>query len=238
MGISSFFAAQGYTCWILEWRNHGDSSPSALPFNFETIAQKDFSVAFRYLVEEKKIENLHCITHSGGGICLTIFLINHAQYRAKIKSITFFGCQAFGAANSVVNFAKIWLGKYMSALLGYVPGQKTGSAEDESYFMMKQWFNWNLTRQFVGDNQTNYQALMHQIQIPILSICGAGDRFIAPQSGCASFLKAFDNAANQLLFCAKENGYQEDYNHSRILHSSNAQKEIYPQVFKWMLAAS
>ncbi len=234
MGIADFLIQHGFTCWILEWRNHGDSSKTQAPFNFETVALEDFSVAFEYLFQQEKIQQLDAITHSGGGICLTMFLIKNPIYRSRINSIAMFGCQAFGAANSKANYLKIWLGKKMSYLLGYTPARKVGSPHDESYFTMKQWFDWNLSQKFMGANAMDYQRAMPQIKIPILSICGKADTFIAPKSGCEAFLKAFDHAPNQLLFCSRENGFREDYNHSRILHSQNARAEIYPKVLEWV----
>ena len=84
LGISDFLVANGFTCWTFEWRNHGDSSKTNSPFNFETIAKEDFRLVFNYLTEDEQIENLHCITHSGGGICLTMFLIKHQQYILKM----------------------------------------------------------------------------------------------------------------------------------------------------------
>jgi len=72
--ISEFLVDNGYTCWILEWRNHGESSKVDGPYNFEIIGKEDISAAFEYLFNSEKIENLDCITHSGGGISLTISL--------------------------------------------------------------------------------------------------------------------------------------------------------------------
>ena len=40
-GIAEYFTEKGFTCWIMEWRNHGESSNSKQKFNFETIAKYD-----------------------------------------------------------------------------------------------------------------------------------------------------------------------------------------------------
>ena len=40
------------------------------------------------------------------------------------------------------------------------------------------------------------------------------------------FLNTFENQANKLLYLSKENENLDDYNHSRILKSKNAKKEI------------
>jgi pimeloyl-ACP methyl ester carboxylesterase len=238
LGMASFLVEKGFTCWILEWRNHGDSPAVNTPFNFETIALYDFLAVFEYLFQRLKIPSLDCITHSGGGLCLTMFLINYPDYHDKVKSISLFCCQSFGAAITWKSYLRLLLGKYLTALVGYIPGRKLKLGEhNESYYTMKQWFNWNLSQQFVGANGMDYLAQMPTIEIPILSICGKGDTFIAPLEGCRRFLAGFQKPKNKLLICSKENGHLEDYNHSRILHSCHAKKEIWPEVLAWMESA-
>lgn len=34
LGITDFLVSKGFTCWLFEWRNHGDSSKTKEPFNF------------------------------------------------------------------------------------------------------------------------------------------------------------------------------------------------------------
>jgi len=99
---------------------------------------------------------------------------------------------------------------------------------------MKQWFNWNLSKKFLSDNGSDFIPKMASIRIPIFSIVGAGDTFIAPPSGCERFLNAFNNSENKFLLCSKELGFKEDYNHPRILHSRNASSEIHPLVLEWI----
>lgn len=234
MGIASFLVEQGYTCWIMEWRGHGASEMPIEKFNFESIAKLDISAALAYLRNEVQIRKIDCITHSGGGICLSMCLVENPSYQEFISSISLFGCQAFGAAHNMRNRARIFFGKYLSAAMGYVPGQKLGRPHDESYYTMKQWYNWNLSGNFLGDSGKNYEEHLSKIDIPILSVCCKGDDVIAPREGCERFLQAFQNPKNRLLYCSKSEGYLEDYDHSRILHSSSSKKEIWPQVLDWI----
>lgn len=233
-GIATYLADQDYTCWILEWRNHGHSKKSDQDFDFETIAEQDLHKVFQYLFDSCSIDKLHCITHSGGGICLTISLIIYPHYQSKISSITLFACQAFGASTSISNYLKIWVGKYLSKIIGKIPADKMGKEEAESYYFMRQWFDWNLNKDFIGKSGVDYREEMKAINIPVLAIYGAGDTFIAPAQGCLAYLDAFNNQKNKALFCSIKMGYKEDYNHSRILHSQSARKEIYPQVLEWI----
>ncbi len=233
--ISRYFVNLGYTCWIMEWRNHGKSSKVKKKFNFETIAKYDIKTAFEYFFETLNIKNIACITHSGGGICLTMFLIRNQKYVSKVSSITMFSCQSFGACHSIKNYLKMLVSKFLSRILGYIPGKKIGlGPHDESYAMIKQWYDWNLLKNFKGENNYNYLKNMSLVKTPILSICSGGDTFIAPQKGCQDFLSAFGNPQNKLLFCSTTNGHSENYNHTRIILSRNSAKEIWPVVSQWI----
>ena len=233
-GIVEYLVEKNFTCWVFEWRSHGESSQVKEKINFETIGKGDFKLIFDYLFDIAKVEKVDCITHSGGGICLTIALLNYPSYQRKINSISMFACQAFGAANTRANYAKIWFGKYLSKLLGRVPAVKIGREENEKYFTMKQWFDWNLSQTFCGERGVDYLVLMKTIRIPILSIFGGGDKLIAPAEACREFLALFHNPLNELLYCSKDTGYEENYDHGRILHSRNASREIYPSVLEWI----
>jgi predicted alpha/beta hydrolase len=234
-GIASYLTEKGFTCWIMEWRNHGKSSKSKKKFNFETIAKYDIKSTFEFLFNNLNLKNIDCLTHSGGGIILTMFLINNPKYNLRINSITLFGVQAFGAGEKLSSKIKILSSKFLTALVGKVPSKTAGSTEhSESYYTMKQWFDWNLNKNFIGENGFDYLSKMNKIKVPILSVCAKGDNFIAPKIGCEKFLNAFENNANKLLFVSKENGNLENYNHSRILKSQNSKKELYPKVEQWI----
>ncbi|MFK8009237.1 MAG: alpha/beta fold hydrolase [Saprospiraceae bacterium] len=234
LSIAQYFAEKEYNCWIMEWRNHGASSPSNKKINFENIGTDDYPIVFEYLLYTLNISNLDSILHSGGGICLSIFLITNPNYISKFNRVVFFGSQAYGAAYNKKNYAKTLIGKYVSALLGYSPAKLFGRPHNEDHFFMKQWYDWNLTKKFIGMNGVDYEKEMPKINIPILSICGKGDDYIAPKEGCELFLNAFKNPKNQLLFCSIENGFKEDYNHSRLLQSRNSRTEIWPLVANWL----
>ena len=234
-GIASYLTEKGFTCWIMEWRNHGNSQKTEHKFNFETIAKFDLKSTFNFLFNIQNLKNIDCLTHSGGGIILTMFLINNPDYNSKINSITLFGVQAFGAGEKLNSRMKLLSSKYLTAVLGKIPSKTAGSTEhSESYYTMKQWFDWNLKNNFIGENGFDYLKKMNQISIPILSICAKGDNFIAPKEGCEKFLKAFKNEENKLIFFSKENGNIENYNHSRILKSKSSKKEIWPIVENWI----
>lgn len=234
-GMASALTEKGFTCWVMEWRDHGESSQVEKKFNLETVAKYDLNASFDFLLHKMKLKSVDCLTHSGGGIALTMFLIKNPSYKAYINSITMFGVQAFGAGTKLKGKARILVGKYFAAILGKVPAKSAGSTENsETYYTLKQWFDWNLNHNFKGENGFDYLKKMPNIHIPILSICAKGDNFIAPKKGCEEFLNAFKNDENKLYFCSKENGNLEDYNHSRIILSRNSVKELSPLVLNWI----
>jgi predicted alpha/beta hydrolase len=219
----------------MEWRSHGESSESKKKYNLETVANFDLVSTFEYLFETIKLDSIDSISHSGGGIAMTMFLIHHPTYTSKINSITLFAVQAFGAGTKFESRTKLRFGKYVAAMLGKVPAKTAGSVEgSESYYTIKQWFDWNLNNNFIGESNFDYLERMKTIKIPILSICSKGDEFVAPKLGCEQYLNAFENDENRLHYCSIENGSLENYNHSRIILSRNAQKELYPVVLNWL----
>jgi predicted alpha/beta hydrolase len=234
-GFTDYFLNLGYTCWLLEWRNHGASKKVNQKFRFEAVGKHDVKAAFNHLIVKEQITNFHCAAHSGGGISITICLIHNPEFKKHIKSISLFGVQAFGANISTKQNIKLRGAKLLCKLIGKVPAKFAGSKNyDETYFTMQQWFDWNIQRKFTDSNQFDYESRMKEIQIPIISFCAKGDDFIAPKEGCQSYLDAFKNPKNKLVYCARELGNLEDYNHSRILKSKNSKKELWPQAAAWM----
>ena len=234
LGIGEYLVGKGYNCWVLEWRNHGSSSRTEGHCSFEMIGKEDMQRAFDYLFNEVNLEKIDCITHSGGGINLTINLLTYPENISRINRIVFFACQSFGAGYSLKNQVKLFLGKYLTKAIGFLPAKLLGRPHNEPYQFMKQWFDWNLSGEFQSDDGMNYGREMSKIKIPILSISGSGDYFVAPPKGCEMFLLKFENAENEFLNCGQETGFFEDYDHSRLIYSRNAEKEIYPLALRWI----
>ena len=262
--IAQYLAGLGHHCYIMEWRGHGASSMPKDKFNFETVATYDYEATFRYFFDELKLDNLHCVTHSGGGACLTMFLIQNPQYIDKINSISMFACQVYGAIINPANYLKILSAKLFTRLLGYLPAKNLNLGPiNESHFTMNQWYQWNLHKNFhshfikQSDIDTNgvkesafdsnickhntiesevfdYRQYMPNITIPIYAISAKGDTFISPTQGCKRLFDDFNHPSNIFREYALSHGDLDDYNHSRILNSRPAAKEIWPTVAAWI----
>ena len=262
--IAEYLAGLGHHCYIMEWRGHGASSIPKDKFNFETVATFDFAATFDYLLNELKLRNLHCVTHSGGGACLTMFLIQNPHYIDKINSVSMFACQVYGAIVTPKNYFKIIAAKIFTRIFGYIPAKKLNMGPiNESHHTMSQWYEWNLRKNFhshfikqkdidatgVKESTLNnytrqknitdgdcfdYRQHMPKITTPIYAISAKGDKFISPTKGCQSLFNNFDNSTNVFREYALSNGDLDDYTHSRILNSRTAAKEIWPTVAAWI----
>lgn len=233
-GIAKYLAKAGYTCWLMEWRAHGASPTTHTLYNYETIGLQEVKAVLDYLFLQLQLEHIDTVQHSAGGILQTMCLIRYPQYISKIKRSVFFGSQAFAVGNSGWKKIQLVGAKIATKLMGGSAGQKAGKPHDESYYMMKQWFDWNIQGNFLGHDGLNYQQKMPTVTIPTLQIAASGDTFVAPRYACQAFLDAFKNPENKLLYVSKKTGYAEDYTHSRMVLSRNAEKEIYPQVLEWL----
>lgn len=228
--MAEYLAGLWHHCYIMEWRGHGASSLPTDKFNFETVATYDFAATFDYLLNELKLSNLHCVTHSGGGACLTMFLIQNPQYIARINSISMFACQVYGAIVNPKNYFKIIAAKLFTRLFGYIPAKKLKLGPiNESHHTMNQWYEWNLHKNFHSSfiqqndidangiqksafdssaRQQNtidgaifdYRQYMPNITIPIYAISAKGDKFISPTQGCLSLFNDFNESSNNHSF--------------------------------------
>ncbi len=262
--IAGYLAKLGHHCYIMEWRDHGHSSAPKDKFNFETVATYDLDATFRYLFDELELDNLHCVTHSGGGVCLTMFLIQQllpqnrssqsTDYIDKLSSISMFACQAYGAVLDPKSYARILATKSFNRLFGYIPAKKLKlGTVNESYHTMVQWYDWNLNKDFKSsfikqpvaeqkaihqkaaqDENLDYRQHMPKITTPIYAISAKGDNFISPTRGCKLFFDDFSNPSNVFQEYSTANGHLSDYTHSRIMMSRDAAKEIWPTVAAWI----
>lgn len=235
LGLANYLKDKGFTCYILEWRGH-NGYKAKKPFDFETVALYDFYTAFDYLCHQLKLTKIHTITHSGGGICLSIFLIRYPQFKNCIKSMTMVACQSFGAVFDCKSYLRILTFKYLNKIIGFIPAKKLGlGIVNESYHTMKLWYDWNLSKKFVSYiDDMNYAYHLGEINIPIYCICGSGDKVIAPTIGCYKFFELFNGENNKFQEFGIKNGHLEDYNHSRIMISKNAKIEVWKTIVLWI----
>lgn len=235
LGLANYLKDKGLTCYILEWRGH-NGFKAKKPFDFETVALYDFYTAFDYLCHQLNFKNIHTITHSGGGICLSMFLIRHPQFKSHIKSMTMVACQSFGAVFNYQGYFRVLIIKYLNKIVGFIPAKKLKlGIINENYHTMKLWYGWNLSKKFISQiDGMDYAYHCGEINIPIYCICGGGDKVIAPMIGCYKFFELFNGVNNKFQEFSVQNGCLEDYSHSRIMISSNAKLEVWKTIVLWV----
>jgi predicted alpha/beta hydrolase len=236
LGIAKYLARSGLNCWILEWREHGESAFSPEPFNFDTIATQDLKTAIRFINTSGSKLPFFFLGHSGGGIALSLLLAREPSLQHQFQGIVLIAAQAFDGARVQNN--RIWLTliKFMCWVLEELPGPWFGlGPHREKYFIMKQWFNWNLSGKFLGSDQFDYMIGVRQIEVPVLGLAAEGDRLIAPAEGCQSLIEAFGSPEKKFISCGKSSGFSDNFSHGRLLLSKPAAREVWPLIHRWIL---
>jgi oxygen-independent coproporphyrinogen-3 oxidase len=234
--LARYLAREGFDCWILELRGHGQSTSGPTHPDFEHFSFFDVPTALDAVRRQTRRENIFWVGHSGGGLALLMHLARYPEASAQIRGVVTLASQATDAGATWSGRTKIILGALATNVLGRAPGKmlKLGP-QDEFRRVMNQWFHWNWTGQWTGKDGFDYLRALERIEVPALCFAGAGDRFIAPYAGCRRLFDALGSLDKRMAFCAKSEGYTEDYSHARIIASRRAQQEIWPIIAEWLL---
>lgn len=238
MGLASFLAKQGHECWIFEWRGHGASDRPDLPHSFDDVALLDVPAIVESITSRSGREGVFWVGHSGGGLILLMWIARFQRLAARhIKGVVLLASQATGAATSSRRRRSAILA--IDCFLRWrrtAPGHWFGiGPETESAPLVRQWCHWNLKGSFCGVDGFNYEVGVYGLDLPVLALAGAGDRFIAPASDCKA-LATQCGADADFFICGKQQGFREDYTHNRLITSRNARLEIWPLVSSWLLS--
>ncbi|PWB81156.1 MAG: hypothetical protein C3F08_02665 [Candidatus Methylomirabilota bacterium] len=236
MRLGTYLADNGFDCWILELRGHGRSGVGPVHPDFERFSEFDVPAALGAVRQHTQQEQLFWVGHSGGGLVPLMYLARHPEAGAQIKGIVTLASQATDAGVTWSGWAKIALSAVGNNLIGYAPGPlfKLGP-QNEFRDVMNQWFRWNWSGRWTGHDGFDYLDGIGRVEVPALCLAGGGDRFIAPYQGCRRLYHALGGQDKQMVFCAKSEGYAEDYSHARIMTSRPAQREIWPIISEWLV---
>jgi oxygen-independent coproporphyrinogen-3 oxidase len=234
--LARYLAREGFDSWILELRGHGHSQSGSVHPDFERFSMFDVPTALDAVRRRTRRENLFWVAHSGGGLVLLMHLARYPEACAQIRGIVTLATQATDAGASWAGRMKIALGALATNALGRAPGKMLRlGPQDEFRGVMNQWFGWNWTGRWVGKDGFDYLQALERIEVPALCFAGGGDRFIAPHQGCRRLYNALGSLDKRFAFCAKSEGYAEDYSHARIIASRRAQQEIWPVIAEWLI---
>lgn len=237
--LARAIAAEGFATYVLDWREHG-SSPAgrhrASKANFETVALNDGPLALEIVAERSGKPRVFWVGHSGGGFLPTMLLARQPAHRTRFAGIVSLATQAAGAGKTVPKRLQIAFAAALTGALGRVPGRALGlGVHDETARMMNQWYRWNWTGRWLGDDGFDYAASVRDLEVPILSFAARGDRFIAPPQGCRGWFDTLGSLDKQFVECGLATGFSEDFDHSRIIASRAAMKEVWPRLIAWLV---
>jgi len=236
IGMAQHLGRAGFTCWLFDWRGRGASSVPAAPVTFEQVALFDVPCVIDAVMSRSGGRAPFWVGHSGGGLVASMWMARFPQCAMRsVKGLVMVGSQATGAAPTLRARLRLQAYDWCLRFSRVAPGRALRlGPENESAAMMRQWCAWNLERAFLGDDGFNYMTALARVTLPVLSLAGAGDWLVAPPAGCRELLTAFGTRDAQFHHCAAAEGFCENYSHSRLFLSTNASKEIWPLIARWL----
>ncbi len=235
-GLAQHLAQCGHDVWAFDWRGHGASDQPSEQYDFETVAVQDVPAVKELVQQETQTAKSVWLAHSGGGLVMAMWMARHPDLANQdVLGLGVLATQANRAATLAAHRQRIDTMADWLTDMDVIPARALGVGSDpESAHLMRQWCRWNLSGAFHGAQGFDYLAALPNLHMPILSLAGTGDHFVAPPQGCFEFANAFGSTDKTLVECGKSHGFLEDYEHGRILASSAARQEIWPYVAQWV----
>jgi oxygen-independent coproporphyrinogen-3 oxidase len=233
--LASFLADQGFDAWVLELRGHGQSQKGSGHHDFQHLADVDVPTALAAVRRWTGQRQLFLIGHSGGGLVFLMHLARHPEMGKHVRGLVTLASQATDAGRTWGAWARIIGSGALNNVLGYLPGPALGLGPENEYRgVMNQWFRWNLSHRWLGRDGFDYAEALRRVDVPLLSLAGAGDHLIAPVQGCRRLYEWMGSRDKQLMVCGTSTGFAEDYDHTRIIASRAAWQQIWPAILRWM----
>jgi predicted alpha/beta hydrolase len=233
VGLARHLARVGFAVCIFEWRGHGHSG-EATHGSFDEIARHDVPAAIEEARRLTARSKVFWIGHSGGAL-LPWMWAARTRNAASLEGVVALACQANSACRTWRGKVMVAAGAMLNAALGRTPALGFGP-QDELEGVMRQWYQWNWTGRWHGDDGFEYDTAMQHIDIPAMLIAGAGDGLIAPEQGCRTLFDALGTSDKTFVLAARSTGFSHDYGHAGLVTGRGARQEIWPRVSDWMLA--
>lgn len=234
--LAHHLAESGFDAWVLELRGHGKSQAPKGAADFESFGLYDAPAAIGAVRAASGARLLHLVGHSAGGLAFLMHLAREPEHISGIATLVTMASQATDACSTLKGQFIVKGAHLLTSVLGYTPGLALRlGPEDELKGALASWFRWNYTRTWTGRDGFDYLAALRQVTLPTLAFAGAGDRVIAPVSGCQKVYQALGSREKGFVVCGKSQGFREDYTHARLIASRAAQDETWPRVIDWLL---
>ena len=237
--LAEYLAENGFDCWVLDLRGHGESQRTVPNPSFEAFGLFDVPATLEFVKAHTGRPEVFLVGHSGGGLAFLMHLAHRSAARSAVRGLVMLASQATGACVSMRGRIIVIGARLTTNLLGYTPGPAFRlGPENEPKGVLEQWFQWNRTGQWTGRDGFDYLAAVRDLSVSALCLAGAGDRVIAPAEGCRRLFEALGVRDKQWTLCGKSEGFSEDFGHTRIVASRAAQREIWPRVMDWLASRS
>jgi oxygen-independent coproporphyrinogen-3 oxidase len=233
--LAAYLAAEGFDAWVLELRGRGASRGIVGP-TFEAFGLLDVPAAVEAIRASTGRSRLFFVGHSGGGLAFLMHLARRPAERGTAQGLVMLASQATDACATASGRLMVAFGWVAEGVLGYTPGRALRlGPENEPKGILRQWMRWNRSGRWTGTDGFDYLDALSAIDVPTLCFAGAGDRYIAPVRGCRRLYEAVGGQDKTWILCARSEGFSEDFDHTRIVASRAAQREIWPRIREWLV---
>ena len=236
--LANHLVEQGFDCWVLEWGGHGQSDISHTKQDFEYPAFNDVPTAIDFVLEQTGSNEVHWVSHSGGGHLALMYLTQHPEHRHKIASIASLGAQATHGALGIKLKLRALALYGITKLFGHTPKAIVAvGTEGEPSLLLAQWAKWNLSKKWIGNDGTDYLQAFSDLSLPCFIASGTADD-IAPVEGCRRVYDALGSENKAWLECGIAHGFSKNYTHGQLVMGRAAKAEIFPKISEWLLTHS
>ena len=230
-GFARELAAHGFDTWSLDPRGHGDSArePAGASWRFDDWARRDVPAVLHAACAQKRG---FIVGHSAGGAAALVAAAAHPALRERTLGLVVVGTPV----PWLQPFSRIGAHalRTVSRLLGRFPARAFRlGPEDELRGVMVQWMDWNLSARWIGDDGTDYVAALRTLDVPLLVVAAARDRW-APPPACRALLDLVPVGDHTWLLCGISHGFSHDFGHIDVLVGRTARAEVWPLLLAWL----
>lgn len=230
-GFARELARSGYDTWVLDPRGHG---MSAMPqpheqWRFDDWARRDVPAALQAAFAAR---SGFVVGHSAGGAAALVAVATSPALRRRVRGMVIIGTpfpwlQPFSriGAHTLRGVSRL-LGRFPARALRLGP-------EDELAGVMIQWMDWNLAGFWRGDDGTDYGQAIAALDVPLLVIAAAADRW-APPPSCRALIDSVASADRTWLLLGTGTGFSHDFGHVDMLVGRTARAEVWPLIRQWI----
>lgn len=249
-GLAPFLATAGFTCYIPDFRGHGDSAPQLTahqgPGQFDLITQ-DFPAFMAFVQAQHTGQPVHLIAHSWGGVIAACACARGLVQTAHIKHQIFMGTKRSIRQRNLKRWflvSAMWgvLLPLFSRVLGYVPMKFFGMGSDnETQIYLQEtlpWLNGAAWRDSV-DGFDYAQAASQIHWPPTWTMTGINDKILGHPDDVLSFaaeLFVTESSTTRLrtTILGKSTGYAQDYDHINLLTAKAAVSDHFPEILDFL----